>query len=242
VRKTANFLKNRRGAQLSREESDALEAAMGEVETVPARKVIVRRGEPVRNATLLVSGYMCRYMDDRHGYRQLVAIHVPGDFVDLHGYPLQRLDHDIAALSPCTVAGIPHARLTELTERYPHLGRLMWFATLLDSAMHREWIFQLGRLDAAGRVAHLLCETQARMAAIGMAEDGGFDWPLTQQDLGEATGLTAIHVNRVLARLRKAELAEVRNRRVYVRDLPKLAVMGEFERDYLYFDDEYRVP
>jgi CRP-like cAMP-binding protein len=242
VRKSANFLRHRRGAQLSPEEWDALEATLGEPELLPARKVTTRRGEPVHKATLLLSGLMCRYMDDRNGYRQLVAIHVPGDFIDLHGYPLQRLDHDIATLVPCQVTQVPHPRLTELVERHPHLGRMLWFATLLDGAMHREWIFQLGRLDAQGRVAHLLCETHARMEAIGQVEGGGFDWPLTQQDVGEACGLTAIHVNRVLARLRTAGLAEVRNRRAQVLDLPRLAALGEFDRDYLYLDDGARTP
>jgi CRP-like cAMP-binding protein len=242
LRKTADFLRNRRRRELSPEESDALEAAMGDVESVAPRKVIVRRGEPVHNATLLVSGYMCRYMDDREGYRQLVAIHVPGDFVDLHGYPLQRLDHDIATLSACQVSSVPHGRLTELTERYPHLGRMLWFATVLDGALHREWIFQLGRLDATERVAHLFSETYVRMAAIGRVQDQKFDWPLTQQDLGEACGLTAIHINRVLARLRKAGLLEVRDRRAHIPDPAKLAELGQFEPDYLYLENGDRTP
>jgi CRP-like cAMP-binding protein len=185
---------------------------------------------------------MCRYLDADDGERQYVSLETAGDFVDLHGYPLQKLDHDIATLSECQVAFAPHQKLTELIERFPHVGRVLWYSTLLDAAMHREWIFRLGRLDAGGRVAHLLCETYARLDAVGLVTDGAFDWPLTQQDLGEACGLTAVHVNRVLRVLREQKCAEVVDRKVKVLDFGRLATIGEFVPDYLYFDDDAIIP
>lgn len=221
-----------------------MEAALGEVRTVPARTEVVRRGEPVRHSTLLIDGVMCRYMDARDGQRQLVALHFAGDFTDLHGFPLQRLDHDLATITACRVVSVPHERLTALTERWPHLGRLLWFSTLLDAAMHREWIFRIGRLPAIGRVAHLICETHARLQAVGRVEHGSFDFPLTQQDLAEACGLTSVHVNRTLARLRKDGLVTIppATRRVTIHDLPALARLGEFDPDYLYLEDDFRTP
>ncbi len=237
-----NFLRGRRRRQLSDAEIQALEAAVERVETIPARTTTHERGDLVHRSTLLVSGFMCRYMDARDGYRQLVCYQVPGDFLDLHGYPLQRLDHDIATLTEVTVAYVPHDRITEITEKMPHLGRMLWFSTLLDAALHREWIFRLGRLDAQGRVAHFLCETYERMDAIGMATGGAFDLPLTQQDLGEACGLTSVHVNRTLRRLREAGLAEVGDRRAMIHDVKTLARLGEFEADYLYLGDHCRTP
>jgi CRP-like cAMP-binding protein len=234
---TRNFLRGRRRRQLSVEERAALEAAVVDVQPVAARRTLIRRGEVVRTATLVVSGFLCRYMDARDGFRQLVSLQVPGDFVDLHGYPLQRLDHDIATLSDGEVALIPHDRLTSIVERMPHLGRMLWFSTLLDAAMHREWIFRIGRLEATGRVAHFLCETQARLRVVGMATDDRFHLPLTQQDIGEACGLTSVHVNRTLRRLREAGLVELANREVHVLNGRGLAQLGEFEPDYLFLDD-----
>ena len=234
---TEKFLRGRRRRELTFEEREALAKAMSPRTRVPARRTLVRRGETVRHSTLIVSGLLCRYMDARDGYRQLVSIHVPGDFVDLHGYPLQRLDHDIATLTEAEVVTIPHDRLTELVDRFPHLGRLLWFATLLDAAMHREWIFRIGRLEAAGRLAHFLCEIHARLAAVGLAQDNRFELALTQQDLGEACGLTSVHVNRTLRRLREAGLVEMANGQVQIHDLSKLSAMGDFEPDYLYLED-----
>lgn len=239
---TDNFLKGRRRRELSDEERQALDDIMGTPVSLARRKLIVRRDEVVTRSTFLVSGFMCRYMDSLDGQRQLVSVQIPGDFVDLHGYPLQRLDHDVATLSECTVLHVPHQKLTELIERFPHLGRLLWFSTMVDAAMHREWIFRLGRLDAVGRVAHMLSETYCRLQVVGLVNDGCFAWPLTQQDLGEACGLTAVHVNRTLRALREAGMAEVSDRIVRVLDFERLANAGEFGSDYLYLNDHTRTP
>lgn len=237
-----NFLRGRRRRELSDEERQAIEEILSAPVTLPRRRIVTSRGDVVTRSTFLISGFMCRYMDDADGHRQLVSIQTPGDFVDLHGYPLQRLDHDVATLSECTVAYAPHDRLTAMIERLPHLGRVLWFSTLLDAALHREWIFRLGRLDALGRVAHMLCETYSRLDAVGMVTDGTFGWPLTQQDLGEACGLTSVHVNRTLRVLREAGMVEVSDRTVTILDFERLATTGEFQPDYLYFDDHIRTP
>jgi len=240
---TRDFLRGRRRRELSDEERRALEDAVERVERLPARRTAQHRGDPIRHSTLLLSGTMCRYMDARDGYRQLVAYHIAGDFIDLHGFPLQRLDHDIATITEAEVAVVPHERLTAITERLPHLGRLLWFSTLLDAAMHREWIFRIGRLDAIGRLAHFLSETRARMLAIERVDaEGWFDLSLTQQDLGEACGLTSVHINRTIKRLREDGLVEFAGRRVRVLDPAALARLGEFNPDYLYLNDDFRTP
>ncbi|KQT33579.1 Crp/Fnr family transcriptional regulator [Sphingomonas sp. Leaf412] len=236
MRITGDFLRGRGRTAMTREEKDVLEAAVDRVETFPARTVVIRRGETVDMSTLLIDGVMCRYMDARDGYRQLVAIQLAGDFVDLHGYPLRRLDHDVATISDVRVALVPHDRLTRILETHPHLTRILWRSTLLDAALHREWIFRLGRLDAAGRVAHVLMELHARLAAVGRARDGRFALPLTQQDLGEICGLTAVHVNRTLRRLREDGLAEVARGEARIVDAARLARVAEFDPDYLYLD------
>jgi CRP-like cAMP-binding protein len=239
---TKHFLERRRRQDLNDDERLALESVLGKPVTLPKRTPVTRRGESVTRSTFLISGFMCRYLDASDGHRQIVSIDTPGDFVDLHGYPLQRLDHDIATLSECQVAYASHDRITTIVEAFPHLGRLLWFSTLVHAAMHREWIFRLGRLDAIGRVAHLLCETFTRLKAVERTDDRSFDWPLTQQDMGEACGLTSVHVNRTLRTLRELDLADVSDRRVTIFDFAQLAKIGEFAPDYLYIDDRTGTP
>ena len=165
---TGRFLLGRGRHLLDADDLAALEGAVAHVRNVGPRQPLQARGAPVTGSTMLVSGYVCRYMDDREGYRQIVAVHVPGDFVDLHGFTMQVLDHDIVSIGPVRIAAFEHPTLAELTETRPRLARALWFSTLLDAAMHREWIFRLGRLGAEGRVAHLFSELEVRLAMIGL--------------------------------------------------------------------------
>lgn len=231
---SGKFLLGRGRHELSDEEQRVLEDAIGSVRQVAARKQIVRAGVIIDTSTLLLEGFVCRYMDDRDGQRQLVAVHVPGDFIDLHAFPMRRLDHDIATLGPVKIACYDHRTLETITERYPHLTRKLWFSTLLDAAMHREWIFRLGRLGADGRVAHLFCELNERLEMVGLAVDGQFTLPMTQPDIAEACGLTGVHVNRVLRALREKNLLTFKANEVRILDRKALAAVGEFEPDYLY--------
>lgn len=237
VDRMKDFLRGRRRSELTVEEKAALENAISEVVVVPPRQTIAHRGDRLRNSTLLIEGFICRYMDARDGYRQLVSYQIPGDFVDLHGYPTRHIDHDIASLTEVRIALVPHERLDTIMATMPHLAQLLWFSTLLDAALHREWIFRIGRLDALGRVAHFLCETNLRMASVGRAVDGRFAMPLTQQDLGEACGLTSVHVNRTVRRLREEGVAQISRGHAHVMDFARLARIGEFDPDYLYLED-----
>lgn len=231
---TEKFLLGRGREELSAQEVQILEDGVSEVKSLPARYRLVRAGQPVGTSTLLLEGFICRYMDDRDGLRQLVAVHVPGDFVDLHAFPMKRLDHDVATLGPAKVAMFDHATLKTITEQHPHLTQRLWFSTLLDAAMHREWIFRMGRLGAEGRVAHLFCEIYARLEMVGLAKDGCYALPMTQPDLAEACGITGVHVNRVLRLLRERRLVTFRANTVEIIDLAGLASVGEFHPDYLY--------
>lgn len=233
---TGRFLLRRGRARMTAEERRVLEDAVADVKTFPGRHHLVRRGEPIDHSMFLIDGFVSRYMDDREGYRQIVSVHVPGDFVDLHGFPTGHLDHDIATLGPVKVALFEHQRLREITERHPRLTRFLWFATLIDAAMHREWIFRLGRLGAEGRIAHFFCELYTRMAAVDLAREGRFTLALTQPELAEACGLTGVHVNRTLRVLREEGMMNFRNGQVEIMDMKRLATVAEFEPAYLYCD------
>lgn len=233
---TQRFLTNKRGVSLEPQERAALEQAICEVRNLAPRTTLVRAGEALHVSTLLLDGIMSRYMDDRNGLRQLVAVHVPGDFLDLHAFPLKVLDHDVATMTAATVAIIPHAALDAICAEMPDLARKLWFSTLIDAAIHRAWLFRLGRLDAVGRVAHFLCETNARLVSAELSDGHRFALGLTQSDLAEICGLTSVHVNRVLRQLRGERLCVFRSSLVEIPDPDKLAARAQFKPDYLYID------
>jgi CRP-like cAMP-binding protein len=239
---TDRFLQFKRGVSLSLEERALLEASISEVQSIDPRKIVVRAGKELDHSTLLIEGIMSRYIDDRKGLRQLVAIHVPGDFVDLHAYPLKVLDHDVATMTAATVAIVPHSALDAILADRPELGRKLWFSTLIDAAIHRAWLFRLGRLDAMGRVAHFLCETNARLLSAGLSDGRRFALGLTQTDLAEICGLTNIHVNRVLRQLREEGLCVFRSSLVEIPDPERLASRGQFDPAYLYIDETLPFP
>jgi CRP-like cAMP-binding protein len=233
---TERFLRRRRGVHLEVEERARLEAAISEIKILPPRTTISAAGEELDHSILLLEGFMSRYIDDRNGLRQLVAVHVPGDFVDLHSFPLKVLDHDVATMTAATVAVVPHSQLEILAEEFPELTRKLWFSTLVDAAIHRAWLFRLGRLDAVGRVAHFISETNVRLMSAGLSDGRRFALGLIQPDLAEICGLTNVHINRVLRQLREERLCVFRSSLVEIPDPEKLAARGQFDPAYLYID------
>lgn len=230
------LLKLRSRDVVSEHEEEVLRDALAEVATFRAGQTIVRAGTTLSQSTLLIDGLIARYKDLSDGQRQIMEIHVAGDFVDLHGFLLKRLEHHVGALSAVRVAFAPHDRLRRITEEEPHLSRLLWFSTLIDAAIQREKILSVGRRTALSRVAHIICELQVRLETISLAADGRFPLPLTQLDLADATGLTSVHVNRMLRRLRDDGLMTFRNGEVVIHDLDGLQRVAEFDPAYLYLE------
>lgn len=234
------LMKLRARDDVSVEEEDILRASISEIRTVAADQVVVRADVDLTECNLLVEGMMCRYKDLENGERQISELHVPGDFVDLHSFPLKRLDHNVLALVPSRIAIIPHERVLQITEQHPHLTRLLWFLTTLDAAIHREWVLSLGRRTAIARIAHLFCELHLRLAIVGIGDDSGFALPLTQQDLAECIGLTPVHCNRVLGALKSEGAVTFQRRRVALHDLPRLRQIAEFKANYLFIEKRPR--
>jgi CRP-like cAMP-binding protein len=233
---TRRVLLGRSIAPLTAAERARLEGAISEVRPIAARSTLVHKGEALEHSTLLLRGFLSRHTDDRRGHRQLVSLHVPGDLVDLHAFPMKQLDHDVAALTDAEVAILPHPAIKAVTEADPGLARKLWFATLLDSAMHRAWIFRLGRLDASGRVSHFFAETGSRLQAVGLGTLRRFPLPLTQADVGDACGMTSVHVSRVLKFLRDNGICTFREGEVIVADQAGLFKSAQFDPSYLYLD------
>ena len=233
---TSLFLKTHRQPLLNAEEVAALEGAMARTTTFTARQIIVRQQAPLSQCTLLLEGFVERYKDTPEGRRQILAIHIPGDFLDLHSYPLKRLEHSVAALTDVKVALFPHAAVRALTERSATLTELLWRSTLIDAAINREWIVSVGARSAVVRLAHLFCEMYVRLERIGMAPHKTFPLPLTQVDLSDATGLTAVHANRMLRQLREQGLVAFRQGVVEILDWDALRAFASFDPAYLFCD------
>ncbi|HEY7809857.1 MAG TPA: Crp/Fnr family transcriptional regulator [Allosphingosinicella sp.] len=225
---------------ISAEEEAVLREAVAEVRELPAGKVVVRAGELLTHSTLLFDGLSCRYKDLVDGQRQIMELHVPGDFLDLHSFLLKQLDHNVGSISPVRVGIVPHDRLRAISENYPHLTRMLWFSTLLDSAVHREKILSIGRRDALARIAHLLCELYVRLETVGLAKDHRYTLALTQSDLADASGLTSVHVNRMLKTLRDEGLLTFRGSEVVIHDWAALTRRAEWDAGYLHLDRRSR--
>lgn len=221
---------------LTPDEVAALRAMSGTGSSVAAGADIVAQGSWPACSTLIVSGFATRYTLLGNGERQITAIHVPGDFVDLHGFLLKPMDHAVGALSDCVVWQVPHPDIRRLTEEHPHLTRLLWLTTLIDGAIFRQWIVGMGRRSALERMAHLICELHARLDTVGLTEAHSFEFPITQIELADATGLSAVHVNRVLQQLRADRLITWQGQVVTILDPEALVQLAEFDPAYLHLD------
>jgi CRP-like cAMP-binding protein len=230
------LLKLRARDEVSAREEDVLRGAVSEIIEFAAGKTMVRAGTPLTHSMLTLDGIVARYKDLADGQRQVQELHVAGDFTDLHGFLLKRLDHNVGSLTRTRVALVPHEAIRRITEDQPHLARLLWFSTLIDSAIQREKILSVGRRPALARLAHILSELYVRLDVVGLVDAGTFSLPITQLDLGDATGLTSVHVNRMLKQLRDDRLVTFRGGEVTIHDFPRLQQVGEFDANYLYLN------
>ena len=195
---------------------------------------LVREGEPTTVCTLLVNGFAYRQKLISNGARQIISIHIPGEFVDLQNGLLDYADHNVQCLTNCLVATVPKGAVVSVMAARPAVRRAAWYDTLIDSSVFREWVVNVGRRDARGRIAHLLCELALRLKTSGVSNDETYDFPLTQEHIADATGLTAVHTNRTLQVLRKEGLISLSSSRLAILDWDGLAAAGDFNERYLH--------
>lgn len=226
----------RKRTEISAEEERAIRNSVAETRRLPADEVVVHSGVELNSSLMLLEGWMARSKDLESGERQVTELHVAGDFADLHGFTLKKLEHDLLTLTECTVAVVPHERLKDITERYPHLARVYWFSTNIDAAIHREWALSLGQRSAMSRMAHLFCELHLRLEIVGRTQGNSYELPLTQRELAECLGLTVVHANRTIQELRRRGLVEFENRRLTLLDRRGIEGVAEFDPSYLYLD------
>lgn len=219
--------------RISPEEIEGLQKALEPPKTIAAGSDIVREHSRPLHSTLLISGFSARYSTLEDGARQITEINVAGDFIDLHSLLMKQMDHGVVALTECVIAEAPHSGLIDITERHPHLTRLLWLDTIIDAAIHRQWLVAMGRRSGLGHLAHLVCELYLRLQAVGQTGDMTFDLPLTQATLGDALGLSTVHVSRLISELRGEGVINWSGGRIDILDWRRLAEIAEFDPTYL---------
>lgn len=198
---------------------------------------ILRAGEQTNECWLLVDGYFYRHKETSEGRRQILSIYVPGDMPDLATLFLPQMDNTLSALGPVSAAQIPHSALQDLLDASPSMLRMIQREMLVDAAISREWVLNIGTRQALARVAHLLCEITTRLRTVGLARDFSYMLPMSQSDVAEATGISTVHANRVIQELRARGMIEWRNRNFKILDWDALVGTADFSPAYLYLRD-----
>lgn len=197
-------------------------------------EVIVARDVITDQSCLMLSGMSARVHSLPRGIgRVITALHVPGDFIDLHGFVLAGLEHTIVAMGPTEVEYVSHDQLRQITDCWPHLTRLLWMATTIDAAIHRQWLVAAASLRSSAHLAHLLCELHTRLRSVGAAQGCCFALPLRQRDLASILGYSPIHINRAVRDLRERGLIRWTKAELEILDWAGLARLARFNPDYL---------
>jgi CRP-like cAMP-binding protein len=225
---------------LSCEEKQALEDAVTGLISYRAKEDIILQGDQPDHVHLLATGWACRYKLVPDGGRQIMAYLIPGDLCDVQVTLLERMDHSISALSACEVYTLPLASLSDLMRRYHSISRALWWSTLIDEAILREWLVGMGRRPAEKRLGHLICEMWVRVGAVGLTDGNNFEMAVTQEELADTMGITPEHMSRCFQTLRSRALISTEGRRMTITDFDQLVAFSDFDPLYLHQQREAR--
>lgn len=212
----------------------ALRALVPRVRQVPARTDLIEEGHVPERIHLILDGYACRYKVLPDGQRQIMAYLMPGDFCDLNVFILDQMDHAIGTISPCQVIEISRNAIEEVTAHYPQVTRALWWCALVDEAILREWLVNIGSRQAHQRIAHLFCELLLRLEAVGRVSDSSYAFPFTQTDIADTMGLSDVHVSRTLRELRRLQFITLERRVLTILDVEQLKAYCGFNPNYLH--------
>ncbi|MGA9582079.1 MAG: Crp/Fnr family transcriptional regulator [Allosphingosinicella sp.] len=225
-----------RRSPLAQADREALLGLPHIVKKLSAGAHIVRDGDVPDFCTLLLSGFAYRYKLTGEGGRQIISLHCAGEFLDLQNSFLGIADHSVQMLTEGDLAFVPPGAIEQLALSNAAIGRALWIDSLIDAAIFREWVVNVGRRDSRARVAHLLCEFSLRLEAAGLASNHSYELPMTQEQLADAVGLTAVHVNRVLKQLGEEGLIRRDRRAIAILDWNRMRQAGDFNDRYLHHD------
>lgn len=221
-------------APLPEEDRQAVLALPYRLRTLQAQSYAVREGDPAVACSILVSGFAYRHKSTGDGGRQIVAIHIPGEPLDFQNLFLDVADHNVQTLTRAELAIIPREAVQRIARERPHVAQAILVASQIDASIFSEWVLNVGRRDARTRLAHLLCEVAVRLEKQGLAEQYGYELPMTQEQLADATGLTSVHINRTLKLLERDGLIVRDKRRVSFPDWKRMRDVGDFNDRYLH--------
>lgn len=234
-------LKLRAFTRLSRDDQAEVDRLSNQnVREIGTRRDLIREGDKPRSIFVVLNGWACRYKTLPDGRRQIVAFFLPGDLCDLHIYILNEMDHSVGAITPLKVAEVSRDDFATLTEERPRVTQALYWDELVKIAIQREWTINLGQRTAYERIAHLMCELYIRLRLVGLTHNHSCPFPLTQVDLADAAGLTAVHVNRTLQDLRREGLIELQSRTLCIPDLAALKAAALFNDNYLHLGGDGR--
>jgi CRP-like cAMP-binding protein len=219
---------------LTGDEHDAIASLPFMARDMKAGQDIVRDHDRPSQCCLILEGYAFRYKILDEGQRQIMSFHIPGDIPDLQSVHLKVMDHSLATVCPTKVAFLPHEILRPFLHQHPRIADILWRDTLIDAAIFREWVVNIGRRQAYPRLAHLFCETFLRMKAVGLSDTDVYEMPFTQEQLGDATGLSTVHVNRTMTALRDNGLISTSRGSIVVKDWDGLREVAGFDPTYLH--------
>ena len=217
---------------LDSEDKRLLNLVIRDIRFVPAHTDLATEDEKPTSVHLVLEGFACRYKFTAEGNRQIMAYLLPGDFCDMHVVVLKQMDHSIATISPCTVVDIPRESILTLLQR-PTLSLALWCCALVDAAVLREWLVNVGQRRASQRLAHVLCELLLRLRIVGLAQNS-YDLPLSQMDLADTIGVSNVHLNRVLQELRREDLISWKGDILAIQDIDRLMAYSGFNPNYLH--------
>lgn len=230
ARKLGNF------ADFSKGDLRLLDDLSSNTTTLKAGTDLIKEGDRPDDVIYLIEGWAARYKILAGGQRQITAFLIPGDLCDIHIFILKKMDHDIGLLSDARVARIPKADMLALMAHSPNITKALWWATLVDEAVLREWLVNMGQRNAFQRIAHLFCELWVRLHQVGLTVEHSFRLPLNQEQLGDTIGLTPVHVNRTLQRMRAEGLITLQSRELVIQDISRLRQIADFQPNYLHLD------
>lgn len=226
--------KLRRYTELRADDEDLLLRLSAQPRHFDRRTDIISHGEKPSDIHVMLSGLACRYKVLPDGRRQIMAYLLPGDICDLYVFLLDEMDHGIGTLGPSEVAFVPKAEVLRIIEERPRLTQALWWSSLVDEAVLREWIVNMGQRGAYERIAHLMWELYLRHKAVGLIADEKFELPLSQQDIADTMGLSLAHVNKSLQRLRAEGVLEFREQTLSILKAQALREVSDFDPDYLH--------
>ncbi|WP_372423064.1 Crp/Fnr family transcriptional regulator [Salinarimonas chemoclinalis] len=206
------------------------------IRRVGPREDVLREGERPHALYVVLDGWAARYKSLEDGRRQVLSFVLPGDLCEQHVLLMPRADHSLGAITSVTVAEIPGARVAAIAAASPRLSTALAWSDLCAQTLQREWTVNLGQRSALERMAHLICELFHRLRAVGLTHGLSYELPATQAMLADATGISAVHVNRTLQELRAAELITLRGRHMTIHDLEALEAAGLFSPAYLHLE------